>query len=68
MASQNVSDGGVGVPDPEDESLLGVAEPVCHDGHDAGPARGLKDSAGDLHAGERAAHCEFQLFPQGSSM
>ena len=49
--AQNVSDGGVGVPDPEDESLLAAAEPVCHHRHDAGPARGLKDAAGDLHAG-----------------
>ena len=48
MASQYVADGGVGVPNPEDESLLAAAEPVRHDGHDAGPTRGLEDAAGYL--------------------
>ena len=46
--AQNVSDGGVGIPDPEDESLLAAAEPVRHHRHDAGPASGLKHAAGDL--------------------
>ena len=52
MASQYVSDGGVSVPNPKDESLLAAAEPVGHDSHDAGPARGLEDATGDLHQEE----------------
>ena len=42
--AEDVADGGVGVPDAEDEALLAAPEPVGHHRHHAGPARRLKKS------------------------
>ncbi len=38
----------MGVPNAHDETALPLAEPVGHDGDDAGPARGLEHAARHL--------------------
>ena len=60
QGANDVPNRGVRVPDPKDEALFALAEPVGHDGDDTGPAAALNQAAEDLN------QCQQQILQMNS--